>query len=147
MTAISPLSLALSLDLAAAPAFAFATPQAAAPAAIKAETEMAAKLAARPSESRLDKQEQAAPASAPALEQVKVSGVVGGGDTLSLKFAGRVPTVDLRQGQRQIILDLGNTQLTQGWAIRFATYKEPSSSSAWLPLTAPVNRVLKPLPA
>lgn len=114
MTAISPLSLALSLALAAAPAFAFAAPQAAAPAAIKAETEMAAKLAARPSESRLDKQEQAAPASAPALEQVKVSGVVGGGDTLSLKFAGRVPTVDLRQGQRQIILDLGNTQLTQG---------------------------------
>ena len=114
MTAISPLSLALSLALAAAPAFAFAVPQAAAPAAIKAETEMAAKLAARPSESRLDKQEQAAPASAPALEQVKVSGVAGGGDTLSLKFAGRAPTVDLRQGQRQIILDLGNTQLTQG---------------------------------
>lgn len=115
MTATSSLSLALSLALAASPAFAASDSQASSP-EIKAETEMAAKLATRPNESKLGQHHATASvgvsAAAPTLEQIRVSTVAGGGgDTLSLKFSGRAPTVDLRQGQRQIILDLGTTPL------------------------------------
>lgn len=49
----------------------------------------------------------------PSLQSVQVS-TVGTGDTLTLRFAGQAPSVDLRQGQRQIILNLGNTRLEGG---------------------------------
>lgn len=50
----------------------------------------------------------------PSLQSINVSTVQGGGDTLILKFAGQAPSVDLRQGRRQIILNLGNTRLENG---------------------------------
>lgn len=50
----------------------------------------------------------------PTLQSIQVSTVEGRSDTLTLKFAGQSPSVDLRQGRRQIILHLGNTRFESG---------------------------------
>lgn len=116
MTATSKLSLALSIALSAsAPAFAISAQQSS---QIKPETEAGARLADQVIDSKYNQQarEAAEKTEVPALSQIRISDVAGGGDTLSLKFVGQAPTVDMRQGQRQIILNLGNTKFVDGVA-------------------------------
>jgi type IV pilus assembly protein PilQ len=114
------MAFSLVLAFAALPALA-ASPAGQSTPQITPQFAGAAEAAARPNVSTIGVDGPGAPAVAaptlaavPALDQVKISSVNGGGDTLSLRFVGEAPPVDMRQGQRQIILDLGNTQFVQG---------------------------------
>ena len=49
---------------------------------------------------------------APTLKEVSVSRTPEGGDVLKLQFEGSAPSVNLKQTERNIVLDIGSTPLT-----------------------------------